>query len=148
MDAKLFYDMHRERIIALISAIRDKANRFLLKRLDSHSIKDIAPAHGGIFVHLFRNTKLTMGEIVRLIDREKSTVTTLVDKLVRLGYLEREKDVADNSVTKVRLTKKGKKLEADFGDISKQLLDRAYAGFTEKEKDAIIRLLTRVNNNF
>jgi DNA-binding MarR family transcriptional regulator len=140
--------MQTELIITLISAIRDKANRFILQQLKSLGFTDIAPAHGGVFVHLFRNAQLTMGEIAQLIDRDKSTVTTLVEKLVALGYLERERDAADNRVTKVRLTKRGKSLEADFAEISRNLLSKAYTGFSDKEKVVLVRLLTRVNNNF
>ena len=89
-----------------------------------------------------------MGEIARMIDRDKSTVTTLVEKLSALGYLKREKDSADNRVTKVKLTKKGRGLEADFEDISKKLLKGVYSGFSNKEKEMAIKMLARINNNF
>ena len=140
--------MQTEDIIALISAIRDKANRFILQEMKARGITDIVPAHGGIFVHLFRNPELTMGEIARLIDRDKSTVTTLVEKLVTLGYLKREKDSNDNRVTRVKLTKKGKALDADFENISKRLLKCVYTGFSKKEKETTIKMLTRINHNF
>ena len=140
--------METEHIIALISTIRDKANRFILQQLKAHGVKDIAPAHGAVFVHLFRNSELTMGEIARLIDRDKSTVTTLVKRLTALGYTESEMDTTDNRVTKVRLTGKGWSLETDFADISRGLMSKAYVGFSDDEKEIIIKLLTRVNNNF
>ena len=139
--------MQNERIIALVSAIRDKANGFILQQLKTRGITGIAPAHGGIFVHLFKNTELTMGQIAQLIERDTSTVTTLVDKLAALDYVERERDPADNRVTWVRLTKKGKSLEADFTGISRNLLSRVYKGLSDKEQGDLIRLLARVNNN-
>jgi DNA-binding MarR family transcriptional regulator len=89
-----------------------------------------------------------MGEIARLIDRDKSTVTTLVEKLVKLGYLDREKDPDDHRVTRVKLTKKGKALEADFENISKELLKCVYAGFSGKEKEMAVQMLARINRNF
>ena len=140
--------MQTERIIALISTIRDKANKFIFQQLRSHGIEDIAPAHGGIFVHLFRHSELTMGEMARFIERDKSTVTTLVEKLVTLGYLQKEKDSNDGRITKIRLTKQGKTLEKDFKKISQTLQERAYTGFSQKEKENLIDLLTRVDNNF
>ena len=139
--------MDHERVIALISAIRDKANRFILQQLKDRGITDIAPAHGGIFVHLFRNTEMTMGEMAQLIDRDKSTVTALVDKLVVLGYVRKERDARDSRVTKIRLTSEGRALEANFALISKELLKQVYSGFTEEEKQNIIHLLGLINNN-
>ncbi|MBW1800688.1 MAG: MarR family transcriptional regulator [Deltaproteobacteria bacterium] len=140
--------MKTEGIISLISTIRDKANRFIFHELKARGITDIVPAHGGIFVHLFRNRELPMGEIARLIDRDKSTVTTLVEKLVKLGYLKREKDPDDHRVTIVRLTKEGKVLEADFENISKELLKCVYTGFSDQEKEMAIQLLARIKSNF
>ncbi len=137
-----------EHLIALISAIRDKSTRFIFEQLKAHGIKDILPAHGGVFFHLFRNSELTMGELARLIDRDKSTVTSLVEKLAGLGYIKREKDAVDLRVTRIRLTQKGRLLEADFADISRNLLSKAYAGFSHKEMDVMVELLGRVNNNF
>jgi DNA-binding MarR family transcriptional regulator len=67
--------MQTEHLIALISAIRDKANRFIFEQLKARGIKDITPEHGAVFFHLFRSSELTMGELARLIDRDKSTVT-------------------------------------------------------------------------
>jgi len=148
LTSNYIIDMETEHLISLVSAIRDKANRFIFEQLKASGIKDIAPAHGGVFFHLFRNSELTMGELARLIDRDKSTVTSLVEKLAGLGYIKRERDAVDRRVTKIRLTQKGRLLEADFADISQRLLSNAYVGFSDKEMELIIKLLTRVNNNF
>ena len=148
MTSNHIMNMETEHLIALVSAIRDKANRFISEQLKARGIKDIAPAHGGVFFHLFGNRELTMGEIARLIHRDKSTVTSLVEKLVRLGYIKREKDSVDHRVTKIKLTEKGAFLEADFAEISRSLLTKSYGGLSDKEMEVIVQLLARVNNNF
>ena len=135
-------------IIGLISTIRDKANRFILQLLKERGIEDIVPAHGAIFVALFSNTELPMGRIAQIIERDKSTVTSLVNKLSALGYLEKSKDDSDNRVLLIRLTEKGKSLEADFLDISRDLLSRVYDGFSDLEKEILMRLLKRIKGNF
>jgi DNA-binding MarR family transcriptional regulator len=71
-----------------------------------------------------------------------------VEKLAGLGYLKRERDAVDRRVTKIRLTEKGGLLEADFADISWSLLSKAYLGFSDREMEVIVELLTWVNNNF
>jgi DNA-binding MarR family transcriptional regulator len=134
-------------IIALISTVRDKANRIILRKLKERGIHDIAPAHGSILVALFRNDELPMGQIAKMIDRDKSTVTTLVNKLVKNGYLERRKDDSDSRVTLIRLTNKGKALEYDFFDISRELITMVYSGFSESEKENLMRFMGRVKNN-
>jgi MarR family transcriptional regulator, organic hydroperoxide resistance regulator len=137
-----------EGMIALVSAVREKANRYITGQLKKRGIMDIAAPHGGIFVNLFGNGELSMGEIAQRIDRDKSTVTALVKRLVELGYLETSASAADSRVTIVKLTGKGLALESDFRDISKGLQETAYQGFSDLEKDVLVRLLMRVNSNF
>jgi len=140
-------EVRTEGIIELISTIRDKANKLILKELKACNVDDIVPAHGGVLVQLFLNPERTMGEIAKGIARTKSTVTVLVERLVGLGYLETGKDSKDSRVTRVRLTKKGKSLEKIFWEVSESLVSRVYRGFSEEEKRAVIHLLTRINNN-
>lgn len=134
-------------IIAILATIRDKANKFILQQLKERGVHDIVPAHGAVFIALFRNSELPMGQIARIIDRDKSTVTTLVNKLSGLGYLERRKDDSDSRVSLIRLTEKGKSLETDFMDISKNLLSRVYDGFSDLEKGILMTLVERIKNN-
>jgi DNA-binding MarR family transcriptional regulator len=134
-------------IIALLATIRDKANKFILQQLKERGSHDILPAHGSVFIALFRNSELPMGQIARMIDRDKSTVTTLVNKLTSLGYLEKRKDDSDSRVSLIRLTEKGKSLQTDFMDISEDLLSRVYDGFSDLEKEILMTLLARIKGN-
>ncbi len=136
-----------EGIIALISTIRDKANKFILHKLKECGIEDIVPAHGAVFVALFRDPVLSMGQIAQSIDRDKSTVTALVNKLIDLDYLEKRKDDSDGRVSLIKLTAKGKSLESDFWGISNALLSKVYHGFSQLEKEILMKLLMRVNSN-
>jgi MarR family transcriptional regulator, organic hydroperoxide resistance regulator len=137
-----------EGIIALVSTIREKANRFIAEQLKRQGITDIATPYGGIFVHLFKNGELSMGDIARKIDRDKSTVTSLVKKLVALGYVETSTSSSDSRVTTVRLTEKGGALENDFKEISIMLQEMIYQDFSALEKEILVRLLMRVKGNF
>jgi len=88
-----------------------------------------------------------MGDIAQKIDRDKSTVTALVKKLAELGYVETNTSPLDSRVTIVRLTEKGGALENDFIVISDILQKMIYEGFTDLEKEILVRLLTRIKDN-
>jgi len=136
-----------EGIITLVSAVREKANRSIAEQLKRRGITDIATPYGGIFFHLFKNGELSMGDIAQKIDRDKSTVTALVKKLAELGYVETNTSPLDSRVTIVRLTEKGGALENDFIVISDILQKMIYEGFTDLEKEILVRLLTRIKDN-
>jgi MarR family transcriptional regulator, organic hydroperoxide resistance regulator len=137
-----------EGIIATISTVRDKANRYITHELRKRGIDDIGTPYGAIFVNLFRGGELTMGDIARGIRRDKSTVTVLVRKLLDLGYIETSTSPQDARATVVRLTEKGKSLEPVFLEITNGIQKKIYKGFTDTEKEVLATLLERVRDNF
>ncbi len=139
--------MKTDHVIVLISTIRDKANKLINKELRSRNICGLAPSHGAILFELLQSETIPMMEIAKRINRDKSTVTALVKKLIDLGYLEKIKDPSDSRVTLLKLTKKGQELEPNFNNISKALLKRVYKNHSTQEKEAIILGLERLSKN-
>jgi len=137
-----------EGIISTISTVRGKAYRYISQQLKKMGIEDIATPYGGIFMSLFSNSPLTMGEIARNIQRDKSTVTVLIRKLSDLGYVETSASPNDARATFVRLSKKGKALEPVFLEISKKVRKKIFKGFTEEEKEMLAGLLEKARDNF
>ena len=141
-------DMNTKDAISLISKIREKSNRFIVSEMLKHGIDSIVTSHGDIIYALFSRPRLTMAEIADKIGRDKSTVTALVDKLVRLGYVTKERDTEDTRVVYVALTQKGIELKPIFETISSEVLEVFYSNISEKEKEELIRILNKINNNF
>ena len=137
-----------DRTIYLIARIREKASRLIITELKKHNLSGIFPSHGDILVALFMNTELTMKNMSEMIDRDKSTVTTLIEKLINLGYVKKRTDPVDSRVTLVSLTQRGETLKPDFLDISRKLQDRVYKTLTENEKQTLINLLMKIYTNW
>jgi MarR family transcriptional regulator, organic hydroperoxide resistance regulator len=134
-------------IISQIAKIRERLNRLIVQELREHQIEGIVTSHGDILSALFKYTELSMQETADLIDRDKSTVTALVDKLIDAGFVEKRQDETDKRVAFIRLTEQGRGLQPTFQEISASLIARIYAGFTEQEKETLIILLTRIQKN-
>jgi DNA-binding MarR family transcriptional regulator len=134
-------------VLSLISTIRDRANRLIVDQLKEYGIEDILPAHGAVLVRLFANETMTLGQVAKEIKRDKSTVTTLANRLERAGYIEKTKDPGDARVSIITLTLKGKELRPVFDKISVRLLETLYAGFSDLEKEVLVTLLGRMKRN-
>ncbi len=134
--------------ISIISKIKHKIDGFIISELSSQGIEGIVVSHGDILYALFQKEKLTMAEIAGKIDKDKSTVTALVNKLVQYGYVSKERDTEDARVIYVALTAMGKRLEPSFDAISKKVLDVFYKDFSEEEKEVLFRLLSKIEKNF
>lgn len=132
----------------LISEIREKANTFLSQELRRRQIEGLVPSHGAILANLYQHDGVPMAELANRIRRDKSTVTTLVDKLAALEYVVKTKDPLDQRITRIYLTDRGKVLQPEFEEISRQLLTKIYRGFSELEQEMLVRLLEQVLQNF
>ena len=140
--------MNTRDVISLISKIRQKVNGFIVSELSGNGMDGIVVSHGDILYALFQKKRMTMAEIAARINKDKSTVTALVDKLVKLGYVIKERDTEDSRVVYVALTPKGQELEPVFEAISTSLLEVFYAGVTEEEKQLLLQLLSKIERNF
>ena len=140
--------MKTDHIIALIAKTREKSNAFILMKLKELGIEGLAPSHGGILINLFRSSPLPMKELAERIGRDKSTITALINKLIKLGYVEKQKDPSDSRVTLIGLTREGADLKPDFEYVSAKLLSTTFRGFSTEEREQVVRLLDRIHGNF
>ncbi|WP_234117321.1 MarR family winged helix-turn-helix transcriptional regulator [Clostridium hydrogenum] len=140
--------MNIDNTINLIGRIKDKSDKYLLKEMEKLGLENIALSHADILAALFKYEKATMTEIADTIHRERSTVTTLVSKLIRLGYISSEKDPKDSRSSIIYLTEKGYELKDGFQEISKKLYERQYQGVSDEEKMVFRRVLKKMYDNF
>ena len=84
-----------------------------------------------------------MSELALHARRTKSTLTALVAKLERNGYVERLPDPRDSRGVRVRLTAKGAALRPAFDAISDGLQKRILSKLTEEEAQQLERLLAK-----
>lgn len=140
--------MRYDNTINLISKIREISSMFIISELEGLGIKGIVPSHGDIIVTLIKHKELTMTEIAEKINKDRSTVTTLVKKLNKIGFTATKKNENDQRSNFVFLTSKGKELEEGFNQISEKLYAIQFDGVTEEEKDIFRKILIKIYNNF
>ena len=131
-------------ILSLISRIHEKGNRFIIDKLKNNGAEGLVPSHGDILVCLYKNGKMTMKDIADCIHRTKPTVTVLVDKLEKLGYLKREASEKDSRYTNIVLTQKGEDFKPTFEKISKALNEMFLKNLSEKESLLLEDLLQKI----
>ena len=131
-------------ILSLISKIHEKGNRFIIEELKNNGAEGLVPSHGDILFCLYKNGKMTMKDIANCIHRTKPTVTVLVDKLEKLGYLKRESSDKDNRCTYIVLTQKGEDFKVIFERISEELNKVLYKYLSPEESELMEELLRKV----
>lgn len=140
--------MDSSSLVSLISNIHTAASDFLEEKLKAYGLPDMVSSHGFILYRLSLAERLTMGELAQLVNRDKSTVTVLIRKLEAAGFVEREVSEKDSRVVYIKLTPQGREYNDKTKDISRQLIERCYQGFSQEERQATFALLKRIFNNF
>lgn len=130
--------------LSLISKIHEKGNKFILQELNSNGITELAPSHGDILAILYQHSKLTMKEIAEKIHRSKPTVTILVNKLEKFGFVKREKSSEDSRITYIMLTSKSKDFKPIFEKISKDLNKMLFKNLSNNEVQLLGELLEKM----
>ncbi|MDF2943188.1 MAG: transcriptional regulator, MarR family [Herbinix sp.] len=135
--------------ISKISKIRSQFTEYIECELRKRGIEGLVVSHGNILDILYENNgKLTMKEISEGIHRSKSTVTQLVDKLLKANYVTKEADSVDKRYSYIVLTDKGLSIKNDFREISENVINEFYKDFTDEEIELLSLLLDRVIQNF
>lgn len=130
-----------------ISGIRHKINHYLQRRLEDLGCTGLVPSHGEILFRLFSSGPLTMSQMAKIIKRDPSTVTTLVNKLKKYNYItliENEKDMRSKLIV---LTEKGEAFEKEFSKISQDLNSCLLNGISQEEQEILIQILEKMDRN-
>lgn len=130
-----------------ISSLRHDMNEYLVYKMREAGWREISPSHGGIIYALLAHEVLSMKQIAENVKRDPSTVTTLVNKLVKLGLAEYKKNPNDLRSKQVSLTAAGKELYEDFHDISIGLVETLLKGLSDDEIDSFIKTSKKMNKN-
>jgi DNA-binding MarR family transcriptional regulator len=134
-------------VVSLISEVRELAHQFIVQRMEALGIKGLVTSHGSILIHLYVNGPTKMNEIAKKINKKKNTVTTLVNKLVKHGYVVISVDESDHRVKLVTLTQKAIDIQEDFFGISNDLIEKTFSGIDEEKRNDFVSLLYQVKEN-
>jgi DNA-binding MarR family transcriptional regulator len=133
-----------KKCLSLISKINESGNKFILEKLKENHVKGLVPSHGDILICLYNNDRITMKDIAQKINKTRPTVTVLVDKLEKLGYVKRENSNKDNRYTYISLTQKGKDFKPLFIKISEELNNKLYKNLSDEDEKILEKLLEKI----
>ena len=147
-DIKQYAVMRNDLILFTIGRISERAKIFLTGELRERGMGELGVSHTEILGILTRRERVQMKDLVELIGKDKSTITALAAKLLRMGLVRKTADPEDSRVSYLSLTAKGRELEAPIMAISRRLREKAYRGLSENERKELIRLLAKIQGNF
>lgn len=112
-------------------------------------LEDLGLYQGQPFVlrALWKQNGLMHSELARLLNRSPATITNMVKRMEKAGFVERRPDPRDERVSRVYLTDAGRNIKAAVESAWRAFEERAFAGFGEEELTILCGLFIRICRN-
>ena len=86
----------------------------------------------------------TFSDLAKKLNVSKPSVTAIVKKLIRMGYVKKEQSAEDKRVFHIELTSKGKKFDEIHGDVHRLLANRITENLDELELKQMVGILRKI----
>lgn len=139
--------VNQNNFLYTISKIRQRLFTFLEDELAKENITDISPSYGDVLYILGTEDAVNLRDISRLSYKDKSTITGIINRLEKSGYVIKKRNRADKRLIDVQLTEKALNIRPALQKISGKLNSKLFSGLSEQEKTALFQLMSRVNRN-
>jgi len=116
----------------LISKIHQISGRIFSKKLKEYKI-EINPAQGRILFVLWEKDGISIQELGQKTSLGKSTLTSMLNRLEKAKYIQMKRSFNDDRKKIITLTEKDKQLPGKYKELSKEMNQLFYKGFSNKE---------------
>ena len=130
-----------------ISQIKRLSDRIFERILSQRKVDAFNGAQGRILYVLWQEERISLRELSDRTGLAATTLTSMIDRMESLRLVRRIPDEHDRRKTLLTLTDTAKKLEQDYTEISSQMTEIFYAGFSEEEIRQCEMLLGRIHDN-
>jgi DNA-binding MarR family transcriptional regulator len=134
----------REDMLHLISNVCGRKYQWMHDRLDALGLYHGQPS---VLNELWVREGMTQSELSDALNRSPSTITKMVQRMEKAGFVERRDDPEDERISRVYLTASGRNVKSAVEDIWRSFAYQAFDTFTEQELAQFYTLLYRLYHN-
>lgn len=135
----------------LISKVKQIQGRVFEKLLSEYGIEEFNGAQGRILFVLWENDNIPIRRLSEETGLAKTTLTSMLDRLERSGYIVRSFDKSDRRTVKILLTEKARAMKSRYDLVSEKMSDIFYEGFSDEEilafEEALGKILENLTKN-
>lgn len=100
-----------------------------------------------VLAHLLRTDGIQQRELAEQMDITAITLTGLIDRMEREGWVERRADPVDRRAKRVYLTEKVAPVTKELRSLAREVRKSAMQGLSEAEQQQLMSLLIKVRSN-
>jgi DNA-binding MarR family transcriptional regulator len=96
---------------------------------------------------LWNEEGMTHSELARRLHVQPATMTKMVKRMEKAGFVERRSDPQDQRVSRVYLTDQGRAIQAAVREVWHEIESETFAGFSPEELELLRRFLFQMRDN-
>ncbi|MDE6387922.1 MAG: MarR family transcriptional regulator [Lachnospiraceae bacterium] len=117
----------------LITKIKQLQGRIFEKLLTAHNISEFNGAQGRILFVLWEKDDIPISELAKQTGLAKTTLTSMLDRMEKQELIERIYSPADRRTVRIRLTKTASSFKEQYEQVSDEMNQIFYKGFSDEE---------------
>ena len=129
-----------------MAKIRQVGGRISERILKQHNI-EINSAQGRIMFVLWKNDGISINELAKKTHLKKSTLTSMLDRLEKMGYIRRQRSKKDRRKILIKRTEKDRTMEKKYVEVSEEMTRLYYKEFSKSQIVSLEKDLERILNN-
>ena len=131
----------------LLSRATWAMNNSVNRMLRENGLADISVAYFAVLQALWEMDGLSISDLGEKVQLEKSTMTSLIDRMEAAGLVRRDDHPTDRRAYRICITARGRELEEKLDQVVTEAYNRLTLGVPERDLQAAIEVLKAILKN-
>jgi len=131
----------------LLSRATWAMNNSVNRMLRENGLADISVAYFAVLHALWEMDGLSISDLGERVQLEKSTMTSLIDRMEAAGLVRRDDHPTDRRAYRICITARGRELEEKLDQVVTEAYNHLTRGIPEKDLQTAIEVLKGIMSN-
>lgn len=128
-----------------IAFITNVASKKLSESLNNKLLKyGVTKSQWIAMYYIKRNKNLNNNDLVELMGAKQPTITGIIERLEREGFIKRKYNKNDKRKKIILLTKKGEEINEKLTEVAQDFRDACLDGIDEKDQEIFLNILNKM----
>ena len=133
-------------IAVYVNILNSRIKKRFFDDLQNNGI-NVTPEQYLVLDILWENQPLSQQKIADMIQKDKNSVTKIIDSLEKKNLVSRIVDKNDRRINIIELTEQGRNLEKISTDVAIKFMNDVVKGIDKQDLDSFVKVMLQMKNN-
>ena len=129
-----------------VNILNSRIKKCFFDRLQENGI-NITPEQYLVMDILWDKQSLSQQNIADVIQKDKNSVTKIIDSLEKKNFVSRVVDKKDRRINRIELTKEGEALEKNTTEVAIKFMNDTIAGIDNQDRNTFVDVMRKLKGN-